>query len=234
MSWLVSRNLKPRRLTIRKIKVSNTTTIDAGYYCYWFYHLYIVQSFIVSYYQTTNAKKIMMKLLSNNVLSGGMKSIERVVKNNAVAALALRTASVNSQRLLSSMSEAADMDAHHFGYRFVSPVNARGYTTAMPSPDSVTKTLEFRKEYDEYDEIMRCPIRHTLGAVETTNFPSMVPSGAVFDVLEAHREWDSAVKDGTFASITQDQSDDPYYSDCEEMGDNWDIEFGVDEDLSHD
>ena len=179
----------------------------------------------------------MTKLL----LSGGMKSIERVVKNNAVAALALRTASVNSQRLLSSMSEAsyskkaaADMDAHQFGYRFVPPVNARGYTTAMPTPNSVTKTLAFRKEYDEYDEIMRCPIRHTLGAIETTNFPSMVPSGDVFEVIEAHREWDSAVKDGTFASITQEQSDDPYYSDCEEMGDNWDIEFGVDEDLSLD
>jgi hypothetical protein len=165
-----------------------------------------------------------------------VKSIERVVKNDAVAPLALRTASVNSQRLLSSMSEAShynevsDMDAHHFGYRFVSP---RRYTTAaMPTP--VTKTLEFRKEYDEYDEIMRCPIRHTLGAIETTNFPSMVPPGDVFDVFEAHREWDSAVKDGTFASITQDQSNDPYYSDCEEMGENWDIEFGVDEDLSLD
>jgi hypothetical protein len=182
----------------------------------------------------------MMKLLSSSVLSGGMKSIERVVKNKAVIALTLRATSVNSQRLLSSMSEAshsneaADMDAHHFGYRFVSPVNARRYTTAMPSPDSVTKRLKFRKEYDEYDEIMRCPIRHTLGAVETTNFPSMVPSGDVFDVLEAHREWDSAVKDGTFASITQDQSDDPYNSDYEEMGENWDIEFGVDEDLSLD
>lgn len=181
-----------------------------------------------------------MKVLSNNVLSGGMKSIERVVKNNAVAALALRTASVNSQRLLSSMSEASrsneatDMDAYHFGYRFVLPVNARRYTTAMPTPDSITKTLEFRKEYDEYDEIMRCPIRHALGAVETTNFPSMVPPGDTFDVLEARREWNSAVKGGTFASITQGQSDDPYYSDCEEMGDNWDIEFGVDEDLSHD
>jgi hypothetical protein len=183
----------------------------------------------------------MMKLLSNNALSGGMKSIAHVVKNKAVAALALRAASVNSLRLLSSMSEAShnnevsDMDAHHFGYRFVSPVNARRYSTAMASPDnSVTKALEYRKEYDEYDEIMRCPIRHTLGAIETTNFPSMVPPGDVFDVLEAHREWDSTVKDGSFASITQDQSDDPYSSDCEEMGENWDIEFGVDVDLSLD
>jgi hypothetical protein len=177
-----------------------------------------------------------MKLLSNNVLSGGMKAIERVLKNKAVTALALRAASVNSQRLLSSMSEAShynevsDTDPHQFGYRFVSPVNARRYTTAMPAPNSVTKTLEYREDYDEYDEIMRCP---TLGAVETTNFPSMVPPGAVFDVLEAHREWDTAVKDGIFASIAQDQSED-YFSDCEEMEENWDIEFGVDEDLSRD
>lgn len=177
-----------------------------------------------------------MKLLSNNALSGGMKSIERVVKNKAVAALALRTASVNSQRFLSSMSEAShyneisDTEAHHFGYRFVSPVNARRYSTSMPSPESVTtNTHVYRKEYDEYDEIMRCPIRHTLGAVETTNFPSMTPPEAVFEVLEAHREWDSLVKGGVFAS--QDQSDDPYSSDCEEMGENWDIEFGVNEDL---
>jgi hypothetical protein len=197
--------------------------INADYYL-----LCIVQSFVVS--------KTIMKLLTNNVLSGGMQAIERVAKNKAVAAIALRAASVNSQRLLSSMSDASDlsdMDAHHFGYRFVSPVNARWYTTAMPSPASVTKTLENRKVYDEYDEIMRCPIRHTLGAVETTNFPSMVPPGDVFDVLEAHREWDSAAKDGIF---TQDQSNDPYHdcSDYADMGENWDIEFGVDEDLARD
>jgi hypothetical protein len=191
-----------------------------------------------------------MKLLSNNVLSGGMKAIEHVVQNKALAALALRAASVNSQRLLSSMSEASyknevsDVDANQFGYRFVAPVNTRRYITTMPAPDSVgtsrhiptmpapdsvTKTLE----YDEYDEIMRCPFRHTLGATETTNFPSMVPPGAVFDVLEAHRQWDSAVsKDGIHASFDEDQSEDPYYSDCEEMGENCDIEFGVDEDKS--
>jgi hypothetical protein len=163
----------------------------------------------------------------------------------------LRASSVNSQRLISSLSEASykhevsNVDANQFGYRFVSPVNTRRYIATMPAhdsvgtsrhvpnmpaPDSVTKTLDYRKEYDEYDEIMRCPIRHTLGATETTNFPSMVPPGAVFDVLEeAQREWESAVKDGIHASFDQDQSDNPY---DEEMGENCDIEFGVDVDKS--
>jgi hypothetical protein len=126
-----------------------------------------------------------MKLFSNKVLAGGINAIERVAKNNAVA-IAFRSAGVISKRTVSSMSEASyytesEMDTHQFGYRFVSPVTPRSYTTTMSF--SATETNNHREDYDEYDQIMMCPttlgMNHTLGAIEPTIFPSLVPPGAV-------------------------------------------------------
>jgi hypothetical protein len=85
------------------------------------------------------------------------------------------------------------MDGHHFGYRFASTVG----TSSHAYPVTFSRRLEFRKEYDEYDEIMRCP--PVTPSDETTNSSVDGPSRrCLLDVLEAHREWDRLSGDGTF------------------------------------
>ena len=172
-----------------------------------------------------------MKLFLNKALGRRIQALERFIPNQHASRLDTSATNTLHKRMLSSMSEAYyadgnfELDAQHFGYRVVSPVPAGCYTSSV-------KTYDYHEDCDDYNLNMTNTtegMSHTLGTITGSTIDATVFLSVKVDALQAIRGWDFVFKTEAMSGVTSEEQeeDDPYYSDFEEMEEDWDIEAGV-------